>query len=105
MELSDIITTLIDWAVRIGSSVNDLPGTVAFGLGLLTWFLIEQVLRRILSWMRWVIVIGVIGGLGLSLPYLATILMERGGGAPEVNIPDIGQPSDTDDGFLRLPLD
>ena len=99
MELADITSALIDWAVRIGQSVNDLPGTVAFGLGLFTWFMVEQLLRRILSWMRWVVVIGVLAGLGLSLPYLAGLAFERGG------TPEIGFPTGSEDGFTPFPME
>ena len=74
-----VIQTLTNWVISIGSTVNDLPGTVAFGLGLFTWFAVEQVLRRIMSWMRWVIIVGVLAGLGLSVPYVAGLMMDRGG--------------------------
>lgn len=74
-----VIETLTQWVIGIGGRVNDLPGTVAFGLGLFTWFAVEQVLRRIMSWMRWVIIVGVLAGLGLSIPYLSGLMLERGG--------------------------
>lgn len=83
MDFVTVTQTLIKWGVSIGSTVNDLPGTVAFGLGLFTWFAIEQILRRIMSWMRWVIVIGVLAGLGLSVPYIAGLMIDRGGETPE----------------------
>ena len=70
MDLSTIIQTLIDWAVAIGGQVNTLPGGVAFALGLVTWYVVEQVLRRIFNWMRWLILIGVIAGLGFTVPYI-----------------------------------
>lgn len=82
MDLSTIITSLIDWTVGIGQTVNDLPGTVAFGLGLFTWFAVEQILRRIFNWMRWIIVIGVLAGLGLSVPYVAGLMLDRGDPPP-----------------------
>lgn len=85
MDFATVTTTLINWVVSIGSTVNDLPGTVAFGLGLFTWFMVEQILRRIMSWMRWVIVVGVLAGLGLSMPYLAQLVWERGG-TPEISV-------------------
>ena len=56
---------------------------VAFGLGLFTWFLVEQILRRIMSGMRWLILIGVLAGLGLSVPYMLSLVFERGG-TPEI---------------------
>lgn len=84
MDFGTLVQTLTDWVVRIGSSVNDLPGTVAFGLGLFTWFAVEQILQRLLNGLRWAILIGVVVALGLSVPYLASLLFERGGPAISV---------------------
>jgi len=79
VDFMTVIETLTSWVIGIGGRVNDLPGTVAFALGLFTWFAVEQVLRRIMSWMRWVIIVGVLAGLGLSVPYVAGLMLERGG--------------------------
>ena len=70
MDLATIVQTLINWVVVIGKQVNQLPGGLAFALGLVTWFAVEQVLRRILNWMRWLILVGVIVGLGFTVPYI-----------------------------------
>ena len=77
MDLATIIQTLIDWVVNIGRQVNDLPGGLAFVLGLVTWFVVEQILRRILNWMRWVILVGVIVGLGFTVPYVLSQFFSR----------------------------
>ncbi len=87
MDFSTIIETLTSWVLSIGGQVNDLPGTVAFGLGLFTWFAVEQVLRRIVSGMRWVILLGVLAGLGLSAPYLLGLMFDRGGEPPTIEAP------------------
>jgi hypothetical protein len=78
MDFGNIVQTLIDWVVGIGSGVNDLPGTVAFGLGLFTWFAVEQVLQRIMNGLKWAILIGVVVALGLSLPYLINTVFGSG---------------------------
>lgn len=78
MDFATLVQSLIDWVVQIGSSVNDLPGTVAFGLGLFTWFAVEQIMRRVMSGMRWAIIVGAILALGLSVPYLASLMIDRG---------------------------
>lgn len=83
MDFATLTTVLIDWAVRIGSTVNDLPGSVAFALGLFTWFLVEQILRKVMTYLRWVVLVGVLAGLGVSLPYLGSLILERGD-TPEV---------------------
>ncbi|MBL4629275.1 MAG: hypothetical protein JKY00_14805 [Roseicyclus sp.] len=81
MDFGTLAQSLTDWVVRIGSSVNDLPGTAAFGLGLFTWFAVEQILRRVVSGLRWVIIVGAIIALGLTVPYLASFLIDWGGEA------------------------
>lgn len=78
MDFGTLTQTLTDWVVGIGSTVNDLPGTVAFGLGLFTWFAVEQILRRVMTGMRWVIIVGVVAALGLSIPYLASLIWGSG---------------------------
>ena len=84
MDFATVISTLTNWVVNLGTAVNDLPGTVAFGLGLFTWFAVEQILRRIMSGLRWIILAGVLAGLGLSIPYLAGLMFERGGPPPAI---------------------
>lgn len=83
MDFSTIVSTLTNWIVSIGSTVNDLPGVAAFGLGLFTWFMAEQILRRIVSSLRWIILIGALAGLGLTVPSMLGAMLERGG-TPEV---------------------
>lgn len=79
MDLAALAETLIAWIVAIGQRVDDLPGLVAFSLGLATWFTVEQVLRRVMSGLRWVVLIGVLAGLGVSAPYVLGLMFERGG--------------------------
>ncbi|MEP5760715.1 MAG: hypothetical protein ABJ327_15675 [Litoreibacter sp.] len=83
--LSAIASLLTTWIVGIGSTVNDLPGVVAFGLGLFTWFTAEQILRRLVSGLRWVILIGVLAGLGLTVPHMLGLMFERGGETPDIS--------------------
>ena len=75
--------SLIDWAVTLGQSVNDMPGAWAFVLGLFTWFLMEQIFRRLFSWTRVLVLIGVVVGLGFTAPYILEQLFGEG------NVPDI----------------
>ncbi len=78
IDFATLINTFIEYIVSIGKQVNDLPGGLAFALGLVTWFLVEQALRRILSWVRWLILIGAIVGLGYTLPLILNELIDRG---------------------------
>lgn len=81
MDFSTVVSTLSSWIVGIGSTVNDLPGVVAFGLGLFTWFMAEQILRRMVSGLRWLILIGALAGLGLTVPHMLSLMFERSGAA------------------------
>ncbi len=83
MDFGTLISTLTSWVVSIGGTVNNLPGVVAFGLGLFTWFLVEQILRRVVAGLRWLILIGALAGLGLTVPYMLSLVFERGG-EPEI---------------------
>ena len=40
-------------------------------------------MRRILSWVRWLVLVGVVVGLGFTIPYLFGELFARGG-VPEI---------------------
>lgn len=82
MDFSTVISTLSSWIVNIGSTVNDLPGVAAFGLGLFTWFMAEQILRRIVSSLRWIILVVALAGLGLTVPNMLSLMFERGGNPP-----------------------
>lgn len=74
MDFATVVAALTDWVVSVGQGVNDLPGTVAFGLGLFTWFAVEQILRRVVAGLRWLILVGALGALGLSIPYLISLM-------------------------------
>ena len=85
MDFATLVQTLTDWIVRIGGTVNELPGTAAFALGLFTWFSVERMLARLMTGIKWAILMGVIVALGLTLPYLASLLW--GSGVEEVPVP------------------
>ncbi len=83
INLATLTQVLIDWAVALGQGVNDMPGAWAYVLGLFTWFFMEQIFRRIFSWARVLILIGVVVGLGFTIPYILEQLFGEG------NVPDI----------------
>lgn len=78
MDFGTLVQTLTDWVVRVGGTVNGLPGTVAFALGLFTWFAVERMLQRVMTGLKWAIMVGAIVALGLSVPYLASLLLGTG---------------------------
>lgn len=92
IDFQGFIKTLTDWVMSVAKSVNDLPGGTAFAFGLLTWFLVEQVLRRMSSWLRWLVLFGVVAGLGYTLPYLFGELFDQ---VEMPNIPGLNLNSDS----------
>lgn len=90
MDFHTIISTLTDWVVAIARSVDGLNPTVAFALGAFTWFLVDKVLQRIMSWMKWAILLGVLAALGLSIPQLTSIMGDSGAEQPSFDLPDLG---------------
>ena len=87
MDFITLIEQLTAFVVRVGQTVNDMPGTLAFGLGLFTWFAVEQILRRVMTGLRWLILIGALAALGLSLPQLVR-LMGAPPAAPAISVPN-----------------
>lgn len=61
----------VGWAVGFVRAANEraaeLDGRAAFVLGLLTWFLIEQAVRRLAGALRIAIIVGALGAGGLGL--------------------------------------
>lgn len=64
----------VDWAVRFIGALNEqaaaLDGRVAFVLGLLTWFTVEQALRRLTGAVRLAIIVAAVGASGVGLAAL-----------------------------------
>jgi hypothetical protein len=76
----------IGWAIDVVRAANeraaDMDGRAAFVLGLLTWFLIEQAIRRLAGVLRIAIIVGAVGAGGLGLVAAVGALSEdppRGG--------------------------
>jgi hypothetical protein len=90
MDFYAIISTLTDWVVAVARSVEGLNPTVAFALGAFTWFLVDKVLQRIMSWMKWAILLGVLAALGLSIPELTSMLRDNDVEQPSIALPDLG---------------
>lgn len=64
----------LDWAVQFVGAVNEqaagLDGRAAFVLGLLTWFTVEQALRRITGALRLAIIVAAVGASGVGIAAL-----------------------------------
>lgn len=68
---TETLQQFTDWAVRFIRSANDhaatLDGRVAFVLGLLTWFVVEQAIRRMAGALRIAIIVAALGASGLGV--------------------------------------
>lgn len=76
-DFNALIQPLVTFVVSMGEEVNALPGGLAFTLGLFTWFVVEQILRRLFSWLRWAILAAAIVGLGYTLPRIVNEFFDR----------------------------
>jgi len=65
-----ILETFIDTAAALIRTLNEqaaaLDGRAAFVLGLFTWFLVEQAVRRLAGALRIAIIVAALGGAGLG---------------------------------------
>lgn len=82
----DGFSSFVDWAVAFIRIANEqaaeMDGRAAFVLGLLTWFLVEQAIRRLIGSLRVAIIVGAVGVGGLGLAAAIATLAESGNGAP-----------------------
>jgi hypothetical protein len=70
--------TFVEWAVRFIGAVNEraaaMDGRAAFVLGLLTWFVVEQAIRKLAGLLRIAIIVAAVGAGGLGLVAFLTQL-------------------------------
>lgn len=59
-------------------AANQLPGTVAFVAGAFSWFVIEQIIRRLAGIMRTALMLGLIAAAGVSLVALTNFIVNDG---------------------------
>ena len=69
---------LADQLSELVAAANDLPGTVAFVAGAFSWFMVEQIIRRLASIMRTVLIVGLIAAGGVSAIGLINFFMNQG---------------------------
>ncbi|MDX1541599.1 MAG: hypothetical protein R3349_09370 [Geminicoccaceae bacterium] len=73
-------TSFVDWAVLFVQALNeraaDLDGRAAFVLGLLTWFVVEQAIRKLAGALRIAIIVGAVGAGGLGVAAAIASLTE-----------------------------
>ena len=71
----------VDWAILFVREVNEraagMDGRAAFVLGLLTWFLVEQAIRRLAGALRIAIIVGAVGAGGLGLAAAVASLTDQ----------------------------
>lgn len=78
----DTLQQVAEWAVGFIRSINEhaatLDGRVAFVLGLLTWFTVEQAIRRMAGALRIAIIVAALGASGLGVATFLGALDEPG---------------------------
>ena len=68
------IQSMIEFIGTVSTKAADLDGRVAFFLGLVTWFVVEQIIRRLAGLLRCAILIGALAAAGSSLKYFLELL-------------------------------
>ena len=71
----------IDFMVTTTNKVSDLDGRVAFVTGAVSWFLVEQAIRRLAGIIRIAILLGFLGALGYGIWQIFPMI--QGGTPPQ----------------------
>lgn len=72
MDVQGFVSGAIDFIKGMSDRAADMDGRAAFVLGMLTWFGVEQAVRRLAGILRWTILVGAVGAGGLALVALFT---------------------------------
>ncbi|MGB1162003.1 MAG: hypothetical protein ACPG40_12390 [Alphaproteobacteria bacterium] len=70
----------IDFMVGISNNVSELDGRIAFVTGAVSWFLVEQAIRRLAGIIRIAILLGFLAALGYGIWQILPII--QGGSTP-----------------------
>ena len=68
----------IDFMVATSNKVSDLDGRLAFVVGAVSWFLVEQAIRKFAGFIRVAILLGFLGALGYGLWQILPIIQGTG---------------------------
>ncbi|MGB0843336.1 MAG: hypothetical protein ACPGVN_01175 [Alphaproteobacteria bacterium] len=75
METSpDLIQGFIDFIQLMSLKAGEMDGRMGFFLGLVTWFVVEQIIRRMAGVLRWAVIIGALAAGGYTLTKMLTYL-------------------------------
>ena len=75
MEASpDLIQGFIDFISVMSAKAAEMDGRLGFFLGLVTWFIVEQIIRRMAGILRWAVIIGALAAGGYTLTKMLTYL-------------------------------
>jgi hypothetical protein len=62
----DVVSALQSFILAANERAANLDGRAAFVLGLLTWFAVEQAIRRLSSLLRIAIIVAALGAIGVG---------------------------------------
>ena len=68
----------IDFMVGVSNRVKDLDGRMAFVTGAVSWFLVEQAIRKLAGVLRIAILLGFLGALGFGLWQILPLIQGSG---------------------------
>ena len=62
----DVVSAMQSFILAANERAANLDGRAAFVLGLLTWFAVEQAIRRLSSLLRIAIIVAALGAIGVA---------------------------------------
>jgi hypothetical protein len=68
----------VEYMVETSNRVSELDGRLAFAVGAVSWFLVEQAIRRLAGVLRIAILVGFLGALGYGLWQILPIITGAG---------------------------
>ena len=68
----------IDFMVGVSNNVSQLDGRLAFVIGAVSWFLVEQAIRKFAGLIRIAILLGFLGALGYGLWQILPLIQGTG---------------------------
>ncbi|WP_207478333.1 hypothetical protein [Arenibaculum pallidiluteum] len=80
INLTDFVGAAVGFLGTLSDTARDMDGRAAFFLGAVSWFLVEQAVRRLAGMLRWAILGAALAGGGVAAVGAVGLL---GGDGPE----------------------
>jgi len=82
INLPDFVTAASGFLATLSDTARDMDGRAAFFLGAVSWFLVEQAVRRLAGMLRWAILGAALAGGGVAAVGAFGLLADHPQAAP-----------------------